>query len=169
MKKKRMAKQIISAVVAMNQDHVIGTNNELPWHIPEDLAYFKKVTLGKPIIMGRKTFESIGRILPGRRNIVISRGGFSYSGVDVYSSLEHAIFDLKDAPEICIIGGGEIFKQSMEVINSLHLTIVDYVVKTPTAWFPKINLEQWKIIERNEILSSNGVKCLFQHLILKDS
>lgn len=161
-----MNKQIISAVVAMNHDRVIGTNNQLPWHIPEDLAYFKKVTLGKPIIMGRKTFESIGRILPGRRNIVISRSGFSYPGVEVYASLEIALAETHDAPEVAIIGGGELFKLSMPIINSLHLTLVAYPVANPSAWFPEVELAQWQLVEQNEIISSNGVNCQFNHYIL---
>lgn len=159
-------KQIISAVVAMNHQRVIGSNNQLPWHIPEDLAYFKQVTLGKPIIMGRKTFESIGRILPGRRNIVISRSGFSHKGIEVYPSLESALATCQDVAEVAIIGGGELFKLAMPLINSLHLTIVDYPVTNPSAWFPEVDLSKWQLLKRNEIISTSKVNCQFNHYIL---
>ena len=155
----------ISLVVALNSEYVIGTENKLPWHIPEDLAYFKQVTLGKPIIMGRKTFESIGRVLPGRKNIVISRSGFSHPGVSTYSSLAAAIADNQDVAELCIIGGGEIFKQAIEFANILHLTWVDVAVANPCAWFPKLNFSDWHLAAEHELLSQTGIKCLIQNYL----
>lgn len=158
--------QIISLVVAMNQERVIGTNNTLPWHIPEDLAYFKQVTLGKPIIMGRKTFESIGKALPQRKNIVISRQNLSYSDVEVFNSLSDAINSLRDEPEICIIGGGELFSQALGLANSLHITMVDYPVADPCAWFPQIDLDKWELVSQHSIISKNGITCKFNHYIV---
>lgn len=159
----------ISLVVAMNQDNIIGVNNQLPWHLPEDLAHFKEVTLGKPIIMGRKTFESIGRVLPGRKNIVISRNpDFQIPGVSIYKSLESAISDNQDVPELCIIGGGEIFKQALPLSHKLYLTIVNYVIKNldlksnMVVHFPTLNLDEWHKIDSKSLVSSNGIACDFQ-------
>lgn len=159
-------KQIISIVVAMNHQRVIGTHNQLPWNIPEDLAYFKKVTLGKPIIMGRKTFESIGRALPLRRNIVISRSGFSHPDIEVFQNLEDALLATQNEPEIAIIGGGELFKLAVLVANSLHVTTVDYMVEEPTTWFPQLDLSFWKLENTSSLISANGIHCEFNHYIL---
>ena len=160
-----MSNQIITAIVAMNKDRVIGTNNQLPWHIPEDLKYFKEVTLNKPIIMGRKTFESIGRVLPNRRNIVISRSNFQHDGVEVFHSVEQALQALANEAEICIIGGGEIFKQTANIINSLHITEIDVSVENPCAWFPDIDLTNWEVKYNNQFTSSSGVNCKITHFV----
>lgn len=157
----------ISIVVAMNQDNIIGVDNQLPWHIPEDLAHFKQITLGKPIIMGRKTFESIGRILPGRKNIIISRNHqLKIDGTDIYTSIEAAISENKEASEICIIGGGEIFNQALYLCDRLYITIVEYEIATATSqsnivYFPKLDLKIWQLSETQKLTSSNGVKCNF--------
>lgn len=161
-----MSNQVITAIVAMNKDRVIGTNNQLPWHIPEDLKYFKEVTLNKPIIMGRKTFESIGRVLPNRRNIVISRSNFQHDGVEVFHSVEQALHALSNEPEICIIGGGEIFKQTANIINSLHITEVDVPVENPCAWFPDVDLTNWEVKYRNQFTSLSGVHCKITHFVI---
>ena len=163
-----MNKQQISIIVAMNQERVIGSANQLPWHIPEDLAYFKQVTQGKPILMGRKTFESIGRVLPGRKNIVISRSGFSYTGVSSYASLDAAINDNAEAPELCIIGGGEIFSQGLEIATILHITQVVYPVSEPCAWFPVFALNNWEQLSYSTFISSTGINCsitVYQRII----
>ena len=158
-------KQEISLVVAMNHERVIGTNNQLPWSIPEDLAYFKQVTLGKPIIMGRKTFESIGRILPGRKNIVISRSNFQHEGVMVHSTVEDALRANSEAEEICIIGGGEIFKQTLQYATILNLTYVDFPVADPCAWFPEVDFSSWKLALQNDFISQRGIKCSIRKYI----
>ena len=152
----------ITIVVAMNKERVIGADNQLPWHIPEDLAYFKQVTLGKPIIMGRKTFESIGRVLPGRKNIVVSRNGYVHDGVVTYASLKDAINDNQDVSELCVIGGGEIFRQALDFADTLHITEVDYPVANPGTWFPEINEQEWDIIIHSEFTSSKNVKCVIK-------
>lgn len=146
----------------MNKENVIGVNNQLPWHIPEDLQYFKHVTYGKPIIMGRKTFESIGRILPGRKNIVISRDtGLVIPGVTVYSSLAIALLDNQVAAELCIIGGGEIFKQALPIADELRVTVIDYPVENATVFFPKIDLLAWQLIKSEQKTSSTGINCQY--------
>jgi dihydrofolate reductase len=147
----------------MNNENVIGTNNQLPWHITEDLQHFKQVTYGKPILMGRKTFESIGRVLPGRKNIVISRDtDLEIPGVTIYTSLAIAILDNQTDPELCIIGGGEIFKQALPIADEMYITIVDYPVENPTVFFPKFNQMAWQLITSKEIISASGVRCQFK-------
>jgi dihydrofolate reductase len=158
-------KQIISLVVAMNQDRVIGTNNQLPWQIPEDLKLFKQITWGKPIIMGRKTFESIARPLPGRKNIVLSRSLIKLNQIFSFQSLDQAIQANLDAPEICIIGGGEIFKEAIAIANKLYLTLVDFpMVTNPCAWFPAIDTNCWELLTQHDFLSTIGIKCTHQVL-----
>ncbi len=119
----------IAFVVAMTRSGVMGKNNALPWHLPEDLKHFKKVTMGNPIVMGRKTYESIGRPLPGRRNIVLSRQkDLDYAGVEVFESFEAALNELQiDSAlrEVDIIGGAEIFKQTIGFATKLHITWID--------------------------------------------
>ena len=107
--------QIISAIYAVSENGVIGKDNDLPWHLPNDFKFFKQYTMGKPILMGRKSFEALGKPLPGRRNIVITRNpNYQAEGVEVAHSLESAIALCKDAPEICITGGAGIYRLSIE-------------------------------------------------------
>ena len=122
----------LAIVVAQSKNRVIGVNNDLPWRLPKDLAYFKSVTLGKPIIMGRKTFESIGRPLPGRTNIVISRNAlFAPEGVEVVSSLMQAVELAKEVcvrdgvAEAMIIGGAQVYSQAIAMADTLYITQVD--------------------------------------------
>lgn len=146
----------------MNNQNAIGVNNQLPWHIPEDLKHFKQVTYGKPVIMGRKTFDSIGRILPGRKNIVISRNSnLHIADVSIYSSLQEAITDNQDYPEICIIGGGEIFKQALSIADKLQVTIVDYPLLQADTFFPEIDVNIWQLSVSENIISSNNISCQF--------
>lgn len=153
--------QKISLIVAANRDLVIGANNQLPWHLPEDLVHFKNLTLGKVMIMGRKTFESIGKALPGRTSVVVSRNNFSAADVAVFPSIEEALAAFADRDEICIIGGGEIFKQTLPMATHLYVTWVDMAVAKPCAWFPAIDLARWQLISSREISSKNGVNCTF--------
>ena len=160
-----MSKPIITLVVAMNNERVIGVDNKLPWHIPEDLQYFKHVTLGKPIIMGRKTFESIGKILPGRKNIVISNNpNFSHAGVVVYKSLLDAINDNSTSDEICIIGGGEIFKQALPIADIIHVTKINIAVSGNAIFFPEIDMKQWKLCQSKQIITQTQIECSFNVL-----
>ena len=114
---------IISMVAAMAANRVIGKDNKMPWHLPADLRHFKQVTMGKPVVMGRKTFESIGRVLPGRHNIVISRSiPNDKKGADWVSSLDQAFALLQQQAEVMVIGGGEIYRQCLPLAHRLYLT-----------------------------------------------
>jgi dihydrofolate reductase len=136
-----MARQI-TLVVAMDAKRGIGIDNKLPWHLPEDLAHFKRVTLGQPIIMGRKTFDSIGRPLPGRRNIVVTRNrGWRHEGVDAVASLEEAIALAGDAPA-SIIGGAQIFSEALDLADRMIVTHIEREYHCDT-FFPEIDPGKW--------------------------
>lgn len=140
---------IISVIVAVSKDGVIGRDNQIPWYLPEDLKYFKKVTLGHPVIMGRKSFVSIGRPLPKRTNIIVTRDPFYIvSGCIVVNTLEEALeWALKEGEdEIFIIGGGEIFEQSISYWDKLYLTEVDLFVPDGDVFFPEINPDEWALL-----------------------
>jgi dihydrofolate reductase len=139
----------LSLIVAMARNRIIGVENDLPWHIPADLQRFKAITLGKPVIMGRKTFQSIEarlkKPLPGRPNIVISANGFSYPGIDVFSDLETAISEARyEHPdtELMIIGGASIYEQALTLVDRMYLTIVDQDVKGDAS-FPAFDENAW--------------------------
>ena len=136
-------------IVAVSRNGVIGLNNQLPWHLPEDLKYFKSVTMGKPIVMGRKTYDSIGRPLPGRTNIVITRdASWSAPGVEVAQTLETALelgataCDAAGAEEIMVIGGEQIYRMTLDSAERLYLTQVDAEVEGD-AFFPEIDPKIW--------------------------
>jgi len=133
----------ISLIVAVDENNGIGKNNQLPWHLPADLKHFKTLTTGHPIIMGRKTFESIGKVLPNRRNIVISRqSNYLAEGADVVSSLPDA-FDLcEDESEAFVIGGAQIFEQALSQSNILYLTVIHHQFDADT-FFPEIDKFKW--------------------------
>jgi len=132
----------LTLVVAIDAQNGIGVDNQLPWHLPEDLAHFKRVTLGKPVIMGRKTFDSIGRALPKRRNIVVTRNaGWSHDGVDSATSLEAAIA-LLDGEPASIIGGAQIFAEAMHVADAMIVTHIDHSFRCDT-FFPPIDSAVW--------------------------
>jgi dihydrofolate reductase len=145
-----MAKQL-TLVVAMDAARGIGVDNQLPWHLPEDLAHFKRVTLGHPIIMGRKTFDSIGRPLPKRRNIVVTRNAnWSHEGVEVAHSLEEAIAMIGDEAgngAASIIGGAQIFAESMGLADRMIVTHIDRVYPCDT-FFPAIDGTRWTATSR---------------------
>lgn len=148
----------LALIAAMDRQRVIGINNQLPWHLPNDLQYFKAVTMGKPIIMGRKTYESIGRPLPGRPNLVISRNpDFSPAGVIPVDSVEAAIATAErllkdtDMDEAMVIGGAEIYRQTLPLADRLYLTQVDAEV-AGDAWFPEWDkgAQSWLEVSREE-------------------
>lgn len=127
---------MISLIVAHDHNHVIGYENGMPWHLPGDLQYFKQKTMGKPMIMGRKTFESIGRPLPGRRNIVVTRdANYRADGIETATSIEEALALAGDVPEIMIIGGEQIFRLSMELTDRIYITKINHSFKGDT-FFP---------------------------------
>lgn len=141
-------KMIVSAIVAVSANLVIGRDNAIPWYLPADLQYFKRVTLGHHIIMGRKSFMSIGRPLPGRTNIVITRNPFFVaSGVLVVNDIEAAL-DMAyeaDEAEVFIIGGGEIYRQSMAYWDRIYLTEVD-LETAGDVYFPEPEWSQWQLM-----------------------
>jgi dihydrofolate reductase len=139
----------LTIVVATDAANGIGINNTLPWHLPEDLAHFKRTTLGHPIIMGRKTFDSIGRPLPGRRNIVITRNPeWRHEGVDAVSSVNAALQLVGEAPA-CIIGGAQIFAEALPLTERLVVTEIDKTFDCDT-FFPAIDPQQWTELAREK-------------------
>ncbi len=139
----------LTAVVAASDNDVIGRGNALPWHLPADLAHFKRLTMGKPILMGRRTFEAIGRPLPGRRNLVLSRGGFAAPGVETVASLEAATDLLEGEPELMIIGGAQLYQQALPLIDTIHLTRVHCQMQGD-AYLPALPAGQWREVAREE-------------------
>ena len=139
----------ISMIAAMAHDRVIGKDNQMPWHLPADLAHFKRVTLGKPVLMGRKTFESIGRPLPGRRNLVISRNpGYQAEGIEVVGSVEaaRALLASSAVEELMVIGGGHLYAEMLPSADRLYLTQIDLAVEGDTR-FPAFDDGQWQRID----------------------
>jgi dihydrofolate reductase len=148
----------LTLVVAIDANLGIGIGNKLPWHLPEDLAHFKRVTLGRPIVMGRKTFDSIGRALPGRRNIVVTRNAaWAHAGVETAGSLEAAIA-LLDGERASIIGGAQIFNHAIDLADEMIVTHIDHVYDCDT-FFPAIDPAIW--IETARTSHTNGVDYAF--------
>jgi dihydrofolate reductase len=148
-------------IVAMADNNIIGKNNDMPWHLPADLAYFKKITLGKPIIMGRKTFESIGRPLPGRRNIVISRDkSYQAMGIDVVHSVERALalvngsVENNAVDEIMVIGGGAIYRHCLAQADRLYVTHIKANIEGDTQ-FPDYDDGTWLKVNSEVRLSDD--------------
>lgn len=135
----------ISLIVAMDENRLIGSNNQLPWRLPADLAFFKRTTMGKPIIMGRKTFESIGKPLPGRRNIVVTRDpAFSASGCDIAASIDAALSCCSDDEEVMLIGGASLYQQTIALATAMYITRIHHRFEGDT-WFPEFECNDWKI------------------------
>lgn len=141
---------MISIIVAVAANNVIGCHNKLIWHISEDLKRFKRITSGHPVVMGRKTFESLGRPLPNRQNVVITRDkSLAIEGVTVVNSLNDAVELFHVDEEIFIIGGGEIYKQSIDIADKMYITNVDQLPEGDT-FFPEIDLSMWNETLREE-------------------
>nr|WP_211183607.1 type 3 dihydrofolate reductase [Pseudoalteromonas arctica] len=135
-------------IAAMAKNRVIGQSNKMPWHLPADLQHFKAVTMNKPVIMGRKTFESIGRPLPGRRNIVISRNtDYTAAGVDVVISPEDAISLVCESDEVMVIGGGNVYQQFLKSADRLYLTFIDLDVAGDTQFPDYEQSANWQVVE----------------------
>jgi len=135
----------ITLIAAMSRDRVIGRKGDMPWRLPADLKHFKAVTLGHPVIMGRRTFDSIGRALPGRRNIVVSRSVPDLpEGVLLASGLEEALAACSDVDRVMVIGGGEIYRQSLALAQCLELTLIDADIDGDTR-FPEFDLRDWEL------------------------
>ena len=138
---------MITLVVAVSDNGVIGRDNALPWHLPDDLRRFKQLTLGKPIVMGRKTFESIGKPLPGRLNIVVTRdANYHREGVTVVHGVDEAVSAAAHAPEVMVIGGADLFRLFLPRASRIHLTRVHAQVVGNVLW-PELN-QAWEVVAR---------------------
>jgi dihydrofolate reductase len=161
---------IISAIVALAENNAIGKDNQLPWHLPDDLRFFKRTTMGKPVLMGRKTFDSMGKALTGRLNIVVSHQPDLKlpDGVLLYNDLGKAIERLEgeDNEEVFIIGGGKIFEETLDQTDRLYVTKVHTVIEDATAFFPEIDHSHWKLVweERHEADERHKYALTFQQL-----
>lgn len=141
---------LVSIIVATDERGAIGRDGRLPWHLPDDLKRFKALTMGKPIVMGRKTWDSIGRPLPGRHNIVVSRRrDLEIPGATMAASLDAALAAAGDVPEICVVGGAEIYRLALPMTDVVHLTRVHAVVEADT-FFPALEAAQWAVAAREE-------------------
>lgn len=134
---------IVTQVVAISENHVIGKDNKLLWHLPNDLKHFKDITTGHTIIMGRKTYESVGKPLPRRRNIIITRQAINIEGCEVVNSIEAALALCKDEPEVFIVGGAEIYRQSLHLTDRIYLTIIHRKFDGDS-FFPELDKQEWK-------------------------
>lgn len=158
---------MFSIIVAIGKNREIGKGNKLLWHIPEDLKNFKEITTGKTVIMGRKTFESIGRPLPNRKNIVLSKNGdkesFEQKGIKLYQNLEDLIADYKNyEEEVFIIGGEQIYREFMQkgLVSRLYISYIEFSDSEADAYFPEINYNSWKIIKEKNY--DNWKSCMYE-------
>jgi dihydrofolate reductase len=139
---------MISYLLAMDEKGTIGKDNDLPWHLPADLAYFKKVTMGKPIIMGRKTYDSIGRPLPGRRNIILTRNAdLKVEGCEVYHTPDEILAALGDGDEAFVIGGAKVFDAFRPYVDRMYITLIEHIFEGDTTI--SFNREDWELVSDN--------------------
>ena len=141
---------MLSIIAALSRNRVIGKDNQLPWRLPADLKHFKTVTLGKPVIMGRKTFDSIGKPLPGRSNIVVTRDAdYARYGMLVAHSLDEAIALAGDVPEVMLIGGAQLYAEALPRAQRMYLTLIDAIF-TGDAHFPEYDADEWHETARED-------------------
>jgi dihydrofolate reductase len=135
---------------AMDKNRVIGKDNQLPWHLPEDLKFFKRTTMGHPIAMGRKTFESIGKPLPGRENVIITRNqNYEQEGCKILHSIEELLHYSQTQNELFIIGGAEIFREALPYADRLYLTQINHSFDGDT-FFPSFDRNEWKLVSKEK-------------------
>jgi len=140
----------LSLIAALDRRRAIGLGNALPWHLPDDLRRFKALTLGKPVLMGSNTARSLGRALPGRRNLVLTRSGqVPFADMQAVSSLDAALAAAGDAPEVCVIGGAQVYALSLPLAQRLYLTHVETEVERADTWFPMVDLSDWQEVARS--------------------
>jgi len=156
-----MSAMRLSILVAMAKNRVIGKNNALPWHLPADLKHFKALTMGHPVIMGRKTYESIGRLLPGRTNIIVTRQkAYQVAGAITVNSIDDALkvcqAGVDGNNEVFLIGGAELYRQTLERCNRIYITEIQQDFDGDT-FFPAFNLEEWKEITREKHFSEDRI------------
>jgi dihydrofolate reductase len=156
----------LSIIVAMAKDRVIGSNNSLPWHLPADLRHFKAVTMGHHIIMGRKTFESIGKPLPGRTSVVVTRNTqFGYPGILVAYSLQAAVALCGDDPEAFVIGGAELYRQAIPLTSRIYMTEIEASINGDT-YFVELAASEWRETSRESHPPDKDNAYPFQFVIL---
>ena len=163
---------IIALMVAHQKDGGMGVNNHLPWKLREDLHHFKRETLNHPIIMGRRTHESIGRALPQRRNIVITRNHkyeSTFPGVEIYHSLDEAFANINEEEEVFVIGGTKVFEEALPHADVMYRTLVDASVEADT-FFPKIKEDDWELVDEKDVAADdeNEFSYVIQKLIRRD-
>ncbi|MFV7769063.1 type 3 dihydrofolate reductase [Shewanella marisflavi] len=157
----------IAMIAAMANNRVIGKDNQMPWHLPEDLRHFKQMTLGKPVVMGRKTFESIGRPLPGRHNIVVSRqADLVIEGVTCVTSFEQAKEVVKGCDELVVIGGGQLYAELLPQADILYLTEINLDVAGDTH-FPEWDDGSWQLLQSESHINDKGLEYRFINLVKK--
>ncbi len=161
----------IVLIAAMARNRIIGRNNQLIWHIPSDLKHFKKLTTGQIVVMGRKTFQSIGRPLPNRINVVITRSPhFRPDGIHVFHSLTEALESFRDRHLIYIAGGAEVYRQALPLAHQMELTLIDHDYEGD-ATFPEWDENQWEIVQSTTSIDKDGeieVPLTFMTLLRKD-
>jgi len=140
----------VSLIAALDRNLAIGKGNALPWHLPDDLQRFKALTLGKTVLMGRRTAESLGRALPKRRNVVLTRSGVApFAGMEVVDSLDAAMAIGRETGELCVIGGADVFALTLPIATHLHLTWVETIVESADVFFPDtLDLKDWRVVDR---------------------
>lgn len=151
----RAAAKSVTLVAALGRNRAIGLAGRLPWYLPAELKLFRATTWGKPVIMGRKTFAAIGRALPGRQNIVVTRSrGFRADGCEIAASLEEAI-GLAAGDEVMVIGGGELYREALPLATRMVLTVVDCAPEADT-WFPAFDASEWQAVERRHFVADTS-------------
>ena len=152
----------LALIAAMARNRVIGRDNAMPWHLPEDLSYFKATTLGKPIVMGRKTFDSLGRPLPGRTNIVVSRQpDLRLEGAQVFASIDAALDAARQqaqadrVDEVMVIGGDNLYRQTLERADRIYLTRIESEPEGD-AWFPAFDEQAWAVVSERAVAAGDG-------------
>jgi dihydrofolate reductase len=151
----------ITIIAAMARNRAIGLEGEMPWHLPGELQHFKRATMGKPIVMGRKTWESIGRALPGRQNLLVTRNpDYRAEGCEIAVSLEQAI-RMARGEEVMIIGGGQLYSEALPLTDRMVLTLVDCEPRADT-WFPRWNEDEWKLVDSRSVAANEDNPLAYQ-------
>lgn len=156
----------VTIVVAIAENYAIGKNNQLLWHMPADLKHFKQITSGHTVIMGRKTYDSVGKPLPNRRNIIITRQEITIPGCEVVTSVEEALELCADEEEVFIVGGAEIYKLAMNKTDRIYLTIIHHSFDADT-FFPEIDYMEWKEVSREDHTADEKHKYAYSFIKLE--
>ncbi len=166
-----MSEVKLALIAAMARNRVIGRDNAMPWHLPEDLRYFKATTLGKPIVMGRKTFDSLGRPLPGRTNIVVSRQpDLTLEGAQVFASIDAALSAARQqaqadgVDEVMVIGGDNLYRQTLERADRIYLTRIESEPEGD-AWFPAFDEQAWAVVRERAVAAGDGYPAHVYHVL----